>query len=100
MELPADELVVLTDGESQITVSSPDLTVGGAAALELRFASGAVASVTAPVMSSEQSVYATLSPAATPSASPSGTPAGEPQAGAAAGTPGTSAPAATPTATP
>lgn len=90
--LPARQLVVLTDGQ-QVTVSGPGLMPGGAVDVSLQFASGAVASATAPVVSSEHSIYSTITPSAP---SPSVTPAADATPSTPPAEGGTPTPGATP----
>lgn len=66
VELPANELVVLTSAEQPVTVQSEQMVVGGAVELELQFSSGAVASAIAPVVSADHSIYATITPSPAP----------------------------------
>lgn len=92
VELPANNLVVLSDAERQVQVSGEDLTPGLSVRFVVTFASGAQAGGLAPVMGYNQAQYATLSPTPQPTASPTTSPA------APADT--QTDPAATPTTTP
>lgn len=92
--LNPNQLVVLTAPSPAITVSSPDLQPGMTAELSLTFASGTTAEATAPVMSFNDPIYATVTPSpASASATPAGTAVAE-----GPGTDGLATPA--PTATP
>mgnify|MGYP000882286556 CR=1 FL=1 len=64
VKLEPNRLVVLTDPEPAYTVSGADLQPGLTVDLVLTFASGLEAATTAPVMSSEDPIYATVSPKA------------------------------------
>lgn len=70
VELPANDLVVLSSDQQQVQVSGEDLTPGLSVRFVLTFASGAQADGLAPVMGFDQEKYATLSPTPQPTASP------------------------------
>ncbi|MFT3876864.1 MAG: hypothetical protein QM708_10650 [Propioniciclava sp.] len=72
VELKADQIAVLTNPAPVIKVSSPDLRPGLTVDLTLTFASGRTAHAVAPVMSYDDPIYTTVSPAP---ASASATPA-------------------------
>lgn len=107
VDLPANQLVVLTNPQPVLSVSSPDLEPGMIADLTLTFASGATTSLRAPVMGYDDPIYETISPApASPTASPAASATAAPSPGATP-TPGTTpavpadgTPTPTPTATP
>lgn len=61
--LEPNRLAVLTDPEPVFTVTSSDLKPGLTVDLKLTFASGLEASAIAPVMSSEDPIYASVKPA-------------------------------------
>lgn len=71
IELPAETLVILTEGQL-IPVTSPDLILGGAAELTLSFRNVGDLTLRVPVVDGTQPAYATLSPAPTPTPTPSG----------------------------
>lgn len=76
VSIVANQIAVLTDPNPAFTVSASDLEPGLTVDLTLTFASGAQASAIAPVMSAEDAIYASISPApAAETASPSATPA-------------------------
>lgn len=85
-------LAVLTSGSSPIQVSSPVLKPGLLAQVVLNFASGGTATVTVPVLSATDPIYASVAPMLTATPTPSSTPV-TPAASEAA----TPAPTATPT---
>lgn len=92
--LPPGGLLVLTDLQQRITVTSPDLTPGLTVDLMLTFASGAQTRLLAPVMSASNPDYATISPA--PAASPEASTSPSPQATPAESPAPTPSPATTP----
>ncbi|MBK8461912.1 MAG: hypothetical protein IPL36_02280 [Nigerium sp.] len=61
--LKPDQLVVLTTPEPAVRVASPDLRPGLTADVTLTFASGRTAQAIVPVMSYDDAIYATVSPA-------------------------------------
>ena len=71
--LPANQLVVLSDQENPIVLSG-DLGTDTNVRVTLVFDSGVTAEVVAPVVSSENPVFATVTPAPTPTQASSQTP--------------------------
>lgn len=65
--LQPNQLVVLTEPQPVIQVSSPDLTPGLTVNLTLRFSSGVETTLIAPVASFTDPIYATVSPTPMPS---------------------------------
>ncbi|QIK71711.1 hypothetical protein G7070_04765 [Propioniciclava coleopterorum] len=68
--LSANSLAVLTEPAATLQVSSSDLQPGLLAAITLEFASGAHETIQTPVLSPEDPVYATVSPAPAATATP------------------------------
>jgi hypothetical protein len=69
----AGTLVVLTDKQPLITVSSPDLQAGGSATVVMQFEKSGDVTLNAPVVDGTIEPWSTISPApasASPSASP------------------------------
>ena len=88
--LKRNGLAVLTSASSPIQVSSPAMKPGLLARVDLQFASGRATTVTVPVISATDPIYASVAPLLTPSPTPTPTPEAT----------ATPAPAATPAATP
>lgn len=75
VELPAGQLVVLTDQSPRLTVTGPELKPGLTARLVLTYGSGQTTDLVVPVMDAEQALYAdAVQDTAAPSASASPTP--------------------------
>lgn len=84
VDVPANQLAVLTNGAPAFSVSSADLKPGLTADVKLTFESGATAAVVAPVMSKDSPIYSTIAPAAGGSASASASPSASASASASA----------------
>lgn len=66
LELPAQQLVILTDG-SAVTMEGAKLEPGLTAELEMLFGEAGLATVTVPIVDGTKEDYATVSPSAAPS---------------------------------